>query len=221
MCLNGKPPIISGVLFFALLGTLGCNPTPAPAPIPAPKAQTTNPTVMPSPEETPVTAPATAPVPQPSAATEEEEGLPPISPDIVYAVGWKSLELDANGATTLADSSGHYSTDRNMCQRPGDGAYDLGTWNTLSKALNQIVTTPNLSTPRCIDSPEGSKFYNRGIAQLVLPNGEKRKLLEYVNVQICSTISDPALSTQFIELVEKTVFLADRADALECPNYRP
>jgi hypothetical protein len=72
-----------------------------------------------------------------------------------------------------------------------------------------------------VASSNGSKFYNRGIATLTLESGPKRLLYEYKNGDVCSYIADAAFSDQLFDLIEKTVYLADRADAQECPNYRP
>jgi hypothetical protein len=155
----------------------------------------------------------------------EEEGVSPVSPDLIYASGWTKVEIDANSAKTTVDPAGHYSTDRNMCQRRGDAVYSVPTWNAFAESINAVIRAQPLSPPRCSDAPGSSRFYNRGLVTVNLepvsgPAG-KRLLYEHKNGQICSTIANEALSHQLLALVEQTILLADKADAIECPNYRP
>ena len=95
-----------------------------------------------------------------------DSGLSPNSPNITYPKDWTELVIDANSAKNTIDSAGHYHTDHNMCQKPGDGVYDVSTWNTIAGALNQAITAAPLETERCWDSPNGSKFYNHGTAEI-------------------------------------------------------
>lgn len=159
-----------------------------------------------------------------------DTGLSPNSPNVTYPKDWTEVAIDANSAKNTIDTAGHYHTDHNMCQRPGDGVYDLSTWNSLSGALNQVVLSAPLATERCWDSPNGSKFYNRGSAEITIshtaagatsPVVTHRNLFEYKNAQICTTIADPALADALMAQIESTLQLSDRADAQQCPNYVP
>lgn len=159
-----------------------------------------------------------------------EGSIPELSQEIQYAEDWTELTFDANSAKSRVNSMGHYHTDKNICQKPGDGVYSVAAWNRIVTDLNLVVKSAELSTPRCWDSPNGSKFYNKGIAELTIsrmpPNGgapsvSKKRLFEYKNAQICTTIANAALADSLMEQVETTLKLIDRADAQECPGYRP
>lgn len=164
-------------------------------------------------------------------AEESAEGsIPERSSEIIYAEDWTELTFDANSAKSRVNTMGHYHTDKNICQKPGDGVFTVAAWNRLVVDLNQVVTAGDLSTPRCWDSPNGSKFYNKGLAELTLSRSltpgaaatvSKKKLFEYKNGQICTTIANAALADSLMEQVEMTLKLIDRADAQECPGYRP
>lgn len=149
------------------------------------------------------------------------EVLTPEAPPFLSAEGWDQLLIDAKEANTRIETNGHLITTSNMCRQKGDIPFDLPTWNALAKQLNELVKTTPATAPRCVPSPNGSWFYNKGIATLVLANGAKRPLLEYKGGEICSYVADAALSDGLIATVEKLILTADRADAQSCPNYRP
>lgn len=163
------------------------------------------------------------------AASDEaaaEAGIPEQSQEIKYAENWTELTFDANSAKSRVNSMGHYHTDKNYCQKPGDGVYSVPVWNRIVVDLNKVVGTGELTTPRCWDSPNGSKFYNKGLAELTISRSptpgaaavvSKKKLFEYKNAQICTTIADAALADALMEQVELTLKLIDRADIQECP----
>jgi hypothetical protein len=161
-----------------------------------------------------------------------EASIPPTSADLVYADGWTELALDANSAKNRVDTMGHYHTDKNYCQKPGEGVYSVAAWNRMSATLNKAVTAGTLSKARCWDSPNGSKFYNKGIAELSIsrppannpgaaPVTSKRVLFEYKSGQICTTLDDATLADSLMEQIEMTLKLTDKADAQDCPGYRP
>jgi hypothetical protein len=161
---------------------------------------------------------------------EVDGAMPEYSQDIQYADGWTELNFDANSAKSRVNTMGHYHTDKNICQKPGDGVYSVAAWNKLVGDLNRVAGLTDLATPRCWDSPNGSKFYNKGLAELTITRSSsqgpstavtKKKLFEFKNGQICTAISDAALADTLMEQVETTLKLIDRADAQECPGYHP
>ena len=173
-----------------------------------------------------------------SGTPGENGGTPPVqdilpqeSPNFVYAKGWEGITLNANKSITVIKTVGHLTTTKNICERKGEAFFKLDEWNALSTLVNKIVVTEPRSAPsplpsatpvsaeRCVPSSENSKFWNLGIAEVTLANGTKRKLLEYKNAEICSTIADPATADQFLAMIEKALIKADCADAQECPNY--
>jgi hypothetical protein len=156
------------------------------------------------------------------ASTDQAAGdasLSPNSPDLIEIKGWTGVEIGANSATTTINQSGHYLTDHNLCTHKAEGVYDVATWNSLVTTLNTVAITAPMSTHRCVDSPSGSKFYNKGTVDLMPVHGAKRSLFEYKNGQICSSISDVALSNSLMDLIEKTILLADRAEIHDCPGH--
>jgi hypothetical protein len=166
-----------------------------------------------------------------SSSEAGESGLSPTSPNFVYGEGWNDLTIEANGATTKVDPLAHISTDHNMCQQPGGAVFmqsELETWNSLASSLNAALKLQPLTTPHCVPSEEDSRFDNRGnsrgVAELTLDRDVKRRLFEYKNVEVCTTIPDPVMAAKIMVVIEQVLRKADRADATNCPNfpyYRP
>jgi hypothetical protein len=151
-----------------------------------------------------------------------DTGLSPNSPDVVYPKDWNEIDIDAYSSNMVIDSTGHFKTDNrvtaNACNKHGDGVYDLATWNDLARAANLVVASAPLTTPRCWDSPAGSKFYNNGTAEIVVthPTTSKRKLFEYKNAQICTYIADPDLANTLMSAIETLIPMADKAATANC-----
>ena len=156
-----------------------------------------------------------------STPYEQPGEIPLLSPNVVYAIGWSKVTLLANSATTQISTSGHYSTDRNLCQLRGDAAYDVLSWNALADLINQVVLLTPLATPKCAPIDTSSRFYNPGKVELVLDDSKKITLFEMKEGQLCTSIDSTKISTPLFSFIEKTIDLADRADAKSCPNYRP
>jgi hypothetical protein len=154
-----------------------------------------------------------------AAAQAGDSSLPAESPELVKVNGWTGIEMDANSAKTNITQTGHYLTDHNICTHKAEGVYDVPTWNKLVTVLNQVATMTPMPTPRCVDSATGSKFYNKGYASLVVSPTVKRPIFEYKNVQVCSTIPDAAVAATLMELIDKTLVLADRAEIRDCPGH--
>ena len=150
--------------------------------------------------------------------------LPPLSPtssQVVYAQGWNQILIQANGAKTQVTRSAHYSTDRNLCQLPGMGAFDLALWNRLASFMNKTASQPISTTPLCKE-PEGTyRFGTPGLAEIEIQPNEKRTLLELKEGKLCSNFLQPEKIQEALELIEQIIALADLADASSCPNYRP
>lgn len=175
---------------------------------------------------------------QPGSQGGSDSGLSPISPDLVYAKGWTSLEIDARGSNLgpgkqSVDSAGHYHTTSNQCGKPGSGVFDVKTWNTFAATVNRAFLTPELVPARCWDSPNGSKFYNKGIAEIIIPRDAepgsatppppiRRRIYEYKAGQICTTLDDAELAESLMNQLETVLNLTDLADAAsQCPGFRP
>ena len=161
---------------------------------------------------------------QPSQSPENVRpslDFPNYNTEAASALGWTNLTIQANGATSKLDSSGHYSTDKNMCQLKGDGVLELKTWNLIAPFFNEATQKP-LATSLCVVSDSESRFYNPGKAILNLENKKSIPLLELKENQICFGIEIPPEKQKIlISLIEDIIQIADRADAHTCPNYRP
>ncbi len=148
--------------------------------------------------------------------------LPNYTSEAIAAIGWNLLSLQANGATSKLDASGHFITDRNMCQLRGDGALDLKTWNAFAKTLNPIATTGPATSPSCITYDQESRFYSPGKAEVTLEDKKVLNLVELKEGQLCFGVTLTFdQQKELMQLLEVLINRADQADASNCPNYRP
>jgi hypothetical protein len=86
---------------------------------------------------------------------------------------------------------------------------------TLFPSPTPTSTVTSIPAPRPSSAPSPSPTPSPAVI------GNKKLLFEYKNGQICTYLADPALAASLMEQIETALKLTDRADAQECPNYRP
>ncbi len=146
--------------------------------------------------------PSASPSPSPTATS-----------NVAYANGWSAITIHANFAKTHVDITGHFDTDRNACGKDAAGLLGLDDWNKFAKDVNTALESPPLAQEYCIPQPDTGKYMD-GTTEVVLTRG-KRLLYEVKNGEICSTVGGPALSSELLNLINKIINLADKAN---CPN---
>jgi hypothetical protein len=145
------------------------------------------------------------------------EELSPTSSRVVYPDGWEEITINANWAKTLVNTTAHFTTSRNACGKDAYGAFDLETWNNLSKDLNAMLKMPRLQEDFCVDPPETPDYkFMDGSVELKPDNSNvKQTVFEYKDGRICSRIKDPKLSNKLLNLIQKVIIMADKED---CTN---
>jgi len=176
------------------------------------------------------TSPPETPVAQPTAPTAPIDELSPTSPKVVYALGWASIEINANYAKTIVSIGSHFTTNRNACGKDAYGAIELDTWNSLAKNANLALQQPPREDTYCVDPPTDTYKYMDGTVEIKTISQDSgssgndvnnehglksRALFEVKDGQICSTIADKAVSDALLAAINKIIVIADKED---CPN---
>lgn len=180
--------LFNSLALIAALGMIGCSQRP-----------------VPTAEE-----PAQDQKKQKTEVVEPPAHEPP--PAVVYAEGWREFTLVANSAKTQVTIAGHFTTSRNACGYPVWGPIELTLWNKFAKAANQAVKTEFLPAGNeyCIEFP--SRFKMDGTVEIKLEDEKKVRLYEMRNWEICSTLSQHALSDELLGYLNDLLILADKEE---------
>lgn len=145
---------------------------------------------------------------------EQDGGLSPTSPELVYSSGWTEMVIRANSAKTTVDPGAHFATNRNACGKDAYGAIDLEDWNALAKYTNLAIEGESRPEDHCVDPPAEANKYMDGTVEVKTPSGIK-VLFEVKDWQICTRIKDAQVSDTLLKTIEKIILQADKED---CPN---
>lgn len=129
--------------------------------------------------------------------------------ELVYAKDWQDIYMSANSAKTTIDTSGHFVTTRNACGLDGWGSLEVKDWNEFANIVNAAVAAP-VGSQQCFAATEAWPSMD-GFAEVRLEFGQKRNLLETMNGQICTTITDTAAAQKLYAALNKMILVADCA----------
>ena len=139
--------------------------------------------------------------------------LTPVSKNIIYAIGWSDLLINANYAKTTVTVAAHFSTTRNACGKEAYGPIEMDAWNDLATHMNAAIKAGPSRNEYCVAAPLDGKYMDGTVEVKV--NGATRTLYEFKDWQICSTIEDHKTSDALLALLNQLIILADKED---CPN---
>jgi hypothetical protein len=129
----------------------------------------------------------------------------------VYATSWSEISIEANLAKTRLTTTGHYETNKNACNRPGDGAMSLQEWNEFAANMNAAAAQLNPSNPKlCI--PIDYRACMDGTASMVTEDGKKVTLFESGGGgEICTHLQNRELAEKLYKSINGLTYAADRA----------
>ncbi|MFL5815281.1 MAG: hypothetical protein ACJ763_17020 [Bdellovibrionia bacterium] len=129
----------------------------------------------------------------------------------VYATSWSEISIEANLAKTKVTSTGHYETNKNACNRPGDGAMTLQEWNEFAANMNAAAAQLNATNPKtCF--PIDYRACMDGTASMVTDDGKKVALFEPGSGgEICTRLQNREMAEKLYKSINGLTYAADRA----------